>query len=247
MAAEERIRLFIGSSANGEDTDMEHIYEYTVRKHASLPVDIVWMRQTHDLTSFWSGWETSAWPTPFSGFRWGIPAYCNHTGRAIYTDEDMVNFRDLAELWRTDLKGRAIAARRGHRFGGHEFCVMVIDCERLGMLLPSVDRIKKIESMHVRLINMLSGSNEVTDLDPRWNCLDGEGLPPGAMYQLHWTNMATQPWRPAWYTGPVKDHPRQDLVALWHTLLQEARQSNVQPQRCGIDYAPFGPYTIIGR
>ena len=79
----EPIRIFIGTSANNEDADSEMVLEYTLRKNSSLPLEITWMRQTHDQNSIWGGWETQRWSTPFSGFRWAIPEACGFTGRAI--------------------------------------------------------------------------------------------------------------------------------------------------------------------
>ena len=80
------IRMFIGSSSNGEDAPIEAVYDYSLNQNCSRDLDIVWMRQTEDVDSFWGGWNTPLWSTPFSGFRWAIPEYCNFEGRAIYTD-----------------------------------------------------------------------------------------------------------------------------------------------------------------
>ena len=46
------IRMFIGTSSNGEDNPIEAIYEYSLRKNCSQELDIVWMKQTRDPTSF---------------------------------------------------------------------------------------------------------------------------------------------------------------------------------------------------
>jgi hypothetical protein len=67
----DRVKLFVGCSANGEDAESQAVLEYTVRKNSSLPVDIVWMKQTHDETSPLYGWSTYTWSTPFSGFPLG--------------------------------------------------------------------------------------------------------------------------------------------------------------------------------
>jgi len=40
-------RIFIGTSANGEDAPAEMTYEYSLRKNSSAPVEITWMKQTH--------------------------------------------------------------------------------------------------------------------------------------------------------------------------------------------------------
>lgn len=243
----ETIKMFIGTSANGEDADMEMIYEDSLRRHATGSLEITWMRQTQDRDSIWGGWNTRRWPTPFSGFRWAIPEACNFTGRAIYTDEDMINFRDIRELWNIDLGDCAIGARKGMRFNGHEFCVMVMDCAKMKDLLMPVERMKLLPETHFRLIQKFSGSEYVKDIDFRWNVLDGENLTPEEMYILHWTNMATQPWKPAWYVGPQAEHPRKDLVALWNDLKVDCLDRGLMPHRPNIDYPAYGAYTIIGQ
>lgn len=207
------IRLFIGSSSNGEDAEIECAYEYSLRSNCSREIDIVWMRQVNDVESWWGGWNTPAWSTPFSGFRWSIPEYCGFEGRAIYTDCDMINYRDLAELIDTDMQGKPVAARRGNRFGGHEFCVMVFDCAAFQQHSLPTRRMKTIAESHHRFIKKFSGNSElVHDLDPKWNVLDGEQYSIAEMYQLHFTNMATQPWKPGWFTGTCQPHPRNDVV-----------------------------------
>ena len=105
------IKMFVGSSSKGEDKDIEIAYEHSINKNCSEEVKIEWMRQSDDPSSYWGCWQTHTWPTPFSGFRWGIAEFCNFEGRAIYTDCDMINFRDMKELWETDLQGKAIGAR----------------------------------------------------------------------------------------------------------------------------------------
>jgi hypothetical protein len=45
------IRIFIGTSANGEDAVAEMVYEYSLRKNTDAELDITWMRQTKDTSS----------------------------------------------------------------------------------------------------------------------------------------------------------------------------------------------------
>ena len=217
------IRMFIGSSSNGEDCTIEAAYEYSLRKHTDEEIDITWMRQTPDIDDVWYHNNTERWSTPFSGYRWFIPEHCNFEGRAIYTDCDMINFKDINELWETDLKGKPIAARKGVRFGGHEFCVMVIDCEAIKDHLIPISRQKNIAEYHHRMIGLFSGNEDlVEELDPRWNCLDGEDYEIDDIWHLHYTNMATQPWQPEWYVGPKKEHPRKDIERLYYNWTKEA-------------------------
>lgn len=245
------VHIFIGSSSNGEDAVSEAVYEWSLRKNIKPGRELVihWMRQTHDPDSHWYGFDTHLWPTPFSGYRWAIPEYCAKHGieKAIYTDEDMVNLRDIGDLYDIDLGNKAFGARRGTRFGGHEFCVMLINVPvALNYLIP-VERQRVIANYHQRCIFSYSGNaNVVMDLDPRWNVLDGENLMPAEMFQLHWTKMASQPWKPAWFTGVGEKHVRPDLVEWFEDLQKQAAEDGYRPE----NYIPndkFGPYNIIGR
>jgi lipopolysaccharide biosynthesis glycosyltransferase len=239
------IRMFIGSSSNGEDAQIEAAYEYSLRKNTNKHIEINWMRQTADDDSFWYHENTERWSTPFSGYRWFIPEHCGFKGRAIYTDCDMINFRDINELWNVDLAGKPIGARRGTRFDGHEFCVMVIDNEKMREHLIPVERQADIQDYHHRMIAKFSGNADlVEDLDPRWNCLDGEELSVDKIWQLHYTNMATQPWQPEWYTGPKKDHPREDIVKVFYDTLAEAEQAGHPPKSFEHE---IDDYLIIGQ
>jgi hypothetical protein len=240
------IRIYIGTSANNEDSEAEMVLEYTLKKNSTLPLSIYWMRQSRDGGgSIWGQWETQRWSTPFSGFRWAIPEACGFTGRAIYMDVDMLNLKDIAELYAIDLKGKPMAARRGKRFGGHEFCVIVMDCEKLGDLMMPVSRMKTNPDAHHRYISMFSGNDQfVAEMDPRWNCHDGDGRTIDDIWHLHYTEMSTQPWQPAWFTGKPQEHPRQDLVKLWHDTRAEAVLNGWHPNLINKTY---GDYNIIGR
>ena len=240
----EPIRIFVGTSSNNEDAEAEMVLEYTLRKNTTVPLDITWMRQTHDENSIWGGWETQRWSTPFSGFRWAIPEACGFTGRAIYMDVDQLNLRDISDLFCVDMEGHPMAARRGARFGGHEFCVVLMDCEKLGDMLQPVARMKRNVDAHHRYIGMFSGSDHVLDLDSRWNCHDGDGRAIDDIWHLHYTEMATQPWKPTWYTGVAREHPRPDLVKLWHDTRAEAALNGWTPH---LSNEVYGDYRIIGR
>ena len=239
------IRIFIGTSSNNEDVEAEMVLEYSLRTNTDRELDITWMRQTHDEESPWGGWQTERWSTPFSGFRWAIPEVCGFEGKAIYMDVDQVNIRDIGELFDTDLNGRACGARRGARFGGHEFCVMLIDCERMCRELVSIERMKINEDIHHRYIGKFSGSAElVFDLDPRWNNHDGEGLGLDNIWHLHYTKMSTQPWKPKWFTGTTEEHPREDLVKFWFNMREMALGAGYKLK---LNDDTFGDYNIIGR
>lgn len=221
------INIFIGTSPNGEDSEIEKVYEYTLLKNTQSNLSITWMKLNNHLDT-WSGWNTKKWFTPFSGFRWAIPHACNFEGRAIYTDVDMINLRDIKELYEIDLQGKPFAARKGLRWG-HELCVMVIDCHKAKEYVWKLKKLKKSIDSHKFHRDLISGSDLVTAIDPKWNVLDGENYGIEEMYQLHFTNMSTQPWSPDWYKGEFNNHPRKDLVKLFRDLYKEADDSNFYP------------------
>ena len=238
------VKLFIGSSSNGEDAPIEAVYEHSLRQNCP-DIDITWMRQERG--EYWSGYQTHTWPTPFSGFRWVIAEYCNFEGRAIYTDCDMINFKSMEKLYNMDMKGKPLAARRGQRFGGHEFCVMVIDCERFKEYAIPQSRVKNISETHQRFIQMFSGNDDLVEaIDEKWNCLDGEDYELDDINQLHFTNMATQPWKPAWYTGQPGPHPRKDVVDLFYERVDDAAKAGYTADKYIVNENHID-YGIIGR
>ena len=90
-------KIFVGTSPNNYDAEIEMIYEYSLRKHCKSNLEINWMRLSNKDQDFWSNWNTKKWFTPFSGFRWSIPQFCDFKGRVIYTDVDMINFKILTK------------------------------------------------------------------------------------------------------------------------------------------------------
>lgn len=205
------IRIFVGTSPNGEDLEAEKTLEYSLRKHSSRELDIVFMRNN---STYIEGFDSSRWATPFTNLRWTIPEYCGFSGRAIYMDVDQLNLRDISELHDIDLQGKPLAARAGR------FCVMVLDCEKMKPLLCPISEMKKYHNYGISIYRTLS--NLVHHIDDRWNCLDGEGREISDIWHLHFTSMQSQPWRPAWYKGPVMEHRRPDLVSLWRRYRDEA-------------------------
>jgi lipopolysaccharide biosynthesis glycosyltransferase len=243
---QEPVRIFVGTSPNGEDAEAEMVLEYSLRKHSSRPVDITWMRLSRDPRSIWysgkygrSGWRTRKWTTPFTGFRWAIPEACNFHGKAIYMDVDMVNLHDISELYSlTFEEDKAIMARPGLK-SNYRFCVMLMDCEKLKTVLPPARKLQRLKQGHRQITDMLLNSNYIQTLDPRWNCLDGEDLAIHEIWHLHYTKMASQPWKPAWYPGVTEGHARPEIADLWFQYKQEAMAHNWWPKK------PDPPYGAV--
>ena len=243
------LKIFIGSSSNGEDAAIESIYEYTLRKNCTKDIEIIWMRQNDSPHSYWSGWNATKWHTPFSGFRWGIAEACNFEGTALYSDVDMINFRDIADLFAVDMKDKPFAARYAKRFHGYQPCLMLIDCAKVKNIIAPKKQLMKDDKMHSFFMNhlvkkpFLRQSKYFQEIDSRWNCLDGEDLLIDEIFQLHFTNMSTQPWKPSWYQGQQMDHPREDIVTLYYELLEEASKNGFEPKK---NTGDFFEYNIIG-
>lgn len=255
----ETIRVFAGCDPNDCDLEQMMVFEHSLRKHASLPVEIHWMRLSRDPESFWysdpaaaRGWRTERWATPFSGFRWGVPACCGFEGRAIYMDTDMIVLADLAELWRTPLAGEAVfAARREPGF--QRFCVMLWDCAAAARVLPPMTALRSDADAHRKLTRHFAQHPEqVQPMDAAFNNIDGDGQPLERIKVLHYSDMGTQfshryaiprvqaEGRQHWFDGQVLPHPREDLSALFEREYQEALAAGLTPQQYR-NPEPYGP------
>jgi hypothetical protein len=207
------MRIFIGTSSNGEDYKAERALEYSLRKNCLDDIEIVWMRQNS--SPLFSGWKTDKWATPFTNFRWAVPEACGYKGKAIYMDVDQLNIRNISDLYNIKMT-HPIHARFVINLKRHETSVMLMDCDKLKEILPSIEELKQM--MHLFTLK----SNFIGDLNARWNCLDGEGLSLEKIWHLHFTNMDSQPWHPSWNKREHKNHIRPDLVKYLNKIYEES-------------------------
>ena len=183
------IKLFIGTS-NTEDVWIEKNYLYTLFQNTNENIEVTFLRPKN-----FPKWNTFGWGTPFTCYRYAIPEICNYKGRAIYTDVDMLNFRNLKDLWDTDLQDRPFGmcwdALQDNGFKWKDtkrargwWCdsVMVIDNERCKGIVPSTDVIAKAKStwkwtfmeQYLQSPHIDKGQEFIATLDPRWNSFDGK-------------------------------------------------------------------------
>jgi hypothetical protein len=253
----EPIRIFVGAAPDGCDAESCAVLDYTLRKHASRPLDIRWMVLSRDPSSpFYSdpetgaGWQTRAWPTVFSGFRWVVPALCGFRGRACYMDSDMIVLDDIAKLWDEKLSlGKSIIAKDAGRL-----CVSVWDCERAREFVLPLERLQAANG-HSAMRAVMSANRSIVQpfATGNWNALDCEDLSINAaeMKIIHYTDMSAQPHlkhaiprmaargQRHWYDGPVRDHWRGDLISLFDTTLVEA-------ERAGFSRENYIPKSLFG-
>ncbi len=225
------IRLFVGCAPNGEDSESCAVLEYTAKKHCTGDLDIEWMHQSKD--GFWSGWNTKYWRTPFSGYRYGIPAFCNYEGRGIYCDSDFIVMADLTELWNQEIPG-AMLARSAGRKG--KTCCLLFDNAKMAALLPPIHLLKAIPDQNGWAKENIPAEH-TTAFSGDWNCIDGGSyadVNDPRIKAHHLSRMEHQPHltlaaerlaadgRRHWYTGPTTEHPRRDLTELFMRELRGA-------------------------
>lgn len=243
------IRLFVGCSA-GEDLESQMVLEYTARRSCSEPLEIVWMHQARE--GFWSGWNTHEWGTPFTGFRWGIPAFCGYEGRAIYMDSDFIVRADLAELWAQPIPGVALVRRADDKV---KTCCMLLDCHAARLMVPPIDTLRTMRDQNGRTWREVHRQGGFALFDGDWNCTDLKGyhdIADPRIKAIHYSKMPCQPHlkyaiprlaaegRLHWYDGVVTDHWRPELVALFDQCYREALAAGYTVAH--YDVPPFGRY-----
>lgn len=200
---QETMRVFVG--VDESQLLAADVLEYTIRQHASGPVEITPM--THVKAPIPK--EKRNRPrTAFSFSRFAIPALCGYQGRALYVDADMQVFDDLAELWQIPFDGAKVLCTNqpeppdqwrgsGHFHPGRQMSVMMIDCGAVEWDADEVVRgLDEGRYTYEQLMFQmcLLPPEQVTDgLPPEWNHL--ESFEPGKTKLLHYTVVPTQPWK----------------------------------------------------
>ncbi len=238
---DETIRVFVGCDPNNCDLEQMMVLDYSIHKHTSVPVEIVWMQLSRDPDSYWysdpetgKGWNTTKWATPFSGFRWAIPEYCDYRGRAIYMDADVVILSDLAELWQHPIEGKAVVAAKA-KADMMRLCTCVWDCNKARSTVLPVAQLKKEPNSHQKMMDLLTENSQLVEsYKESYNCVDGEELAIRDIKILHYSDMGTQfshKYALArvekegfnhWFDGKTMPHPRQELTELFDNYYHEA-------------------------
>lgn len=245
------IRLFVGADGTNCDLESQAVLEWSVRKHASEPVQIVWMQQAKK--GPWSGWQCASGRTPFTHFRWSVPAVCNYEGRAIYTDSDFIFVADIAQLWHQPIPRVALVRNATGKLSTS--CIL-FDCAKAKGIVPTLDSLRSMKDAHDHMLNWFrKHSHHLDPFDGNWDCPDlrGTTLADPTLRAIHYTRIETQvhlkhaiprlkrEGRPHWYTGEIRRHESAELQALFDALLKEAAANGYSPDDYRIQ--PFGGAT----
>ena len=228
----EPIRLFVGADGTNSDLESQAVLEWSVRKHTKSDVTIVWMQQSS--RGPWSGWNCQSGRTPFTHFRWSLPAVCNYEGRAIYTDSDFIFMADIAELWNQPIPHMALVRNPTGKISTSQ---ILFDCAKAKGLVPGLEQLRVMTDAHGTMYKFFREHPEhFSATEGNWDCGDLRGyeLNDPAVKAIHYTRMSTQPQLQHavkrlkreggshWYTGETAAHPRPELQKLFDQLLAEA-------------------------
>ena len=193
MSSADPIRIFCGSDRS-QRLPFE-VLAHSIRRHTNRALEI--RAIDNGLAPIPSDPRLAPY-TEFSFARFAIPALCEHAGRAIYMDSDMLVFVDIGELWDTELAGASIAIEIGSRSRANRSksaAVMLLDCAALDWQVePIVLGLgKRYDYNELMSVEPLVAAGQMRELIvDGWNDLDR--YQSGHTRNLHFTEIRTQPW-----------------------------------------------------
>ncbi len=229
------IRLFVGADGSNCDLESQMVFEYSLRKYASEPVDITWMQQS--AAGPYSGWQCGSGRTPFSHFRWSIPSMCGFEERkAIYCDVDFIFVDDIVALWNQPVPG-VFLSKQGKK-GVGKTCCMLFDCAHALGHVPPLDGLRLMLDPQGTMMKYFKTHPELSSgFDGDWNAIDLKGytdITDPRIKAIHYSRIEMQPsfpyaqkrlakeGRTHWYTGPTGPHERTELTALFDQMYIDA-------------------------
>lgn len=150
--------------------------------------------------------------TGFSFNRFAVPALAGYSGHAAYLECDQIVFRDVNDLFSLPMNEATVLRPV------NQTSVLVLDCDKLNWDLPKIisdlDARKFTYHALMEAICIEPAKNISKTVPEMWNSL--ERYVAGETALLHYTNMATQPWR------SKVPHP---LDSIWASELRSAVQN----------------------
>ncbi len=229
MSNSDPVRVFIGS---GEASVLERkTLIHSLRQHCSRPLDIYVFNGTHNSIEhndqppvlanmpLWIKYKNY---TEFSNYRFLIPEICEHRGRAIFLDSDMVCLGDIAKFFDAPMHGMDMLAKpdayKGDSCWG--MSQILFDCATCHFDLETIFRqMDNGEFTNADLHQMKPDflkkyPFKIGGYDATWNVFD-QCDPTTNL--IHYTNLGTQPWK---FPG----HPFEQV---WFDYFNAARKAGV--------------------
>lgn len=187
---EDTIKVFVGTVR--ETWLPFKVLEYSILSRTTSPCDVQELCRWDYMIP--DRWKRKA-ATGFSFQRFLIPEICEHQGRGIYLDSDMLLRSDIRELWETPFP----AGKQILKTDSWQTAVILYDCT-IPLTVKGI--IERLESGSLRMnaaMNMDKFPETGRTIDRMWNCTDRPKLEkinrPDAKL-LHFTqiNPTTQPW-----------------------------------------------------
>ena len=219
-------RIFIGyDSRFAEPAD---VLAYSFRKHSSIPLDIRYLKlnelglnRTHDPLA----------STEFTYTRFLVPHLCNFSGPALFVDNDMLTFGDVAEIAQLDMSNLALRVVQHDYQPGNTVkmygavqtsyprknwsSMMLMNCNKLKIWSKET-----VETQTGAFLHRFQGipDEQIGELPTTWNTLDWMD---DTTQLIHYTNGGP------WYEQYL-DHPH---AAVWFKYRDEYRTLKAQQER----------------
>jgi hypothetical protein len=178
--------ICIGSSREQKLASL--VLEYTVRKHATIPIAVV---HSYDRLFPVPTRPEHRSRTGFSFVRFAVPELAGFEGVASYLECDQIVFKDVAGLFGIPFNGATVLRPK------NQPSVLLIDCDHVRWDVESIvkglDRGEYTYSDLMERLCIEAAFKITSSIPEEWNSL--ERYIPGKTALLHYTNMATQPWR----------------------------------------------------
>lgn len=196
------VRIFVGTDRS--QMIGFKVLEYSLKRHTDLPIEMV---PLIDLDLPEPRDPRQRQRTGFSFARFAIPKLAGYRGRALYTDADMLVFKDIRELWTLPFNGAKVIVQeelpsdivkvgKDHspKQRIKQCSVMLLDCSGLNWdvdrIVRGLDNEYTYEDLMQRLC-ILSEDEVSYGIPFRWNSLEHFDE---TTCLIHYTDMPTQPW-----------------------------------------------------
>jgi hypothetical protein len=194
LGKKETIQVFAGSDKAQLIPTL--VLDYSIKKHTMNPSIVVPLHLLE--TKHRTPKNPKCRPrTPFSFKRFFIPQFAS--GKAFYMDSDMQVFKDMSELLELDFEDNEVLYSGGmDNFPGWKssnFAMLLIDCDKVSWNMDSIiDQMDEGKLSYSELMFEFkhAKSKGCLGTNGEWNSLDH--YVEGETANLHYTNMATQPW-----------------------------------------------------